>query len=229
MSNVRVPRRITDLGGVEWLFWRKSGSDKIPLSYRLPKWKGCVNLTPHMIETMFTRDGRPEPQSNIVMQGRYECAAASLAMLLGENIFHVKRAMGRNGWRNDDAGASDKIMIEAARMFNRDLIKVYGSEINSKIGPCSVTVRSMNVKGMFHAVTWNGKEILDPNWGREGRKFWGCEWAPWTMQPRGALVLLNRQLSNAERAEYDEAVRAREEKEVAAIKKAVFAALKEAS
>lgn len=222
-----VPHKIVDEDGTEWIFWKHKPDDReTPLSYRLQGFKGGVSLAPYMVETMFTRVGRPEPKSEIVVQGRYECAAASLAMLLGEKLFHVKRAMGKMQWRNDDAGASNYVMIGAARLLGRDLIEIKRSEISPDMGPASITLPSLNIKGMFHAVTWNGKEILDPNWGKEGRKFWGCEWNPKMMRAHRSLILLEGNMTNAERDEYDEAVRAREEDEIQAIKAAVWSSLK---
>jgi hypothetical protein len=224
-----VPRTLIAASGRIWRWDDLEYTEKGPsLTYKSEGYCGLI-CNPELVETDFTRRGRPEPKSDILVQGKYECGAAALAMLLGEKLFHVKRAIAKQGWRNDDAGMGDKMMIKAARLFGRDLIALNKKEIKRNIGPCTLTISSLNVKGMCHAVTWNGKEILDPNWGRAGRKFWGCEWAPWTLDARGALVLLNRQLSEAERAEYDEAVRAREEKEIKAIKLAVLTALREAS
>lgn len=224
-KDLRVPQRIVDTDNVEWHLWQHHPHEKGSLTYRLEDYKGCATLAPWMVESRFTRIGRPEPKSAIVTQGKYECAAASLAMLLGESLFHTKRAMGKHGWRNDDSGAGNKVMTEAARFLGRDLIEVVGKQITKDIGPCSLTLPSLNVKGMYHAVTWNGSEILDPNYGRGDRKFWGPEWGPDTMGARRALVLLDKNLTNAERAEYDEAIRARDEKEIKAIQDAVFAVL----
>jgi hypothetical protein len=229
MKDIRVPKTLIDHGGAKWNLKDFEPNEKASLTYKLEGEPAGLLMAPHLVETNFTRKGRPEPESTIVVQGRYECAAASLAMLLGEKLFFVKRAMGKMNWRNDDSGAHDEVMIGAARLLGRDLIKLNAKEVNKGIGPCSVTVPSINIKGMFHAVTWNGKEILDPNWGREGRKFWGTEWAPWTMKARGALVLLDRVLTQAERDELDKAMRQREEKEIHAIKMEVLKALKEAS
>lgn len=230
METFGVPHKVLDEDGTPWFFKAVNDDKKTPLKYTLEKTNFHLDMAPYQVETIFERGDRPEPTTNIVVQGRYECAAASLAMLLGEKLFFVKRAMGKMGWRNDDRGAGDDIMIGAARLLGRDLIKINRSEIRADMGPASITLPSLNIKGMYHAVTWTGKEILDPNWGREGRKFWGCEWNPKMMQARGALLLLDGNMTDAERAEYDEAVRARNEKEIQAIKAAVWAALmKEAS
>lgn len=224
--NIRAPQIIVTDSGNKWLLkeycrdYRQS-----PLVYTTEDINCGMMIPQHKVELEFTREGRPEPKSSVITQGKYECAAASLAMLLGENLFNTKRAMGRFGWCNDDRGAGNKVMTEAARFLGRDLIEVVGKEITASIGPCSLTLPSLNVKGMYHAITWNGEEILDPNYGRSDRKFWGPEWGPETIGARRALVLLDKNLTNGERAEYDEAVRSRDEKEINAIKDAVFAAL----
>lgn len=185
-----------------------------------------ILLDPKTIEIKFLRDERPEPKSDIIVQGKYECAAAALAMLLDEKLFNVKRAMGKMGWRNDNKGAGNEVTIGASRLLGRDVVHIRGNEINETIGPCVVHIDSLNIKGMAHAITWNGKEILDPNWGREGRKFWGTEWAPWTLRAQSAFVLLEKNLTEAERAELDEAMRARDAKELKAIKESILNQLK---
>lgn len=229
---LHIPQEIVDPKGRIWNLKEIDLKDQeIPLTYAKSQ-NSIMCLTQAEVETRMTRIGRPEPKGSIVVQGRYECAAAALAMVLGEKLFHVKRAMGKIGWRNDDAGAGDDVMIGAARLLGRDMVKINKVEIwkmMDKLPPCTVTIDSLNIKNMCHAVAWTGEEILDPNWGREGRKFWGCEWAPWTMNARSALVLLDKNLTQAEREEYDESVRSREWAVVQQIRKDVIAALKEAS
>lgn len=226
METKHVPLVLIDKYGEEWTYSHSQQDKPYVHIYKMPgeRQTGAM-MYPWMIEEDFTRKGRPEPKSEIVVQGKYECAAASLSMLLGEKLFNVKRAMGKVGWRNDDKGASDKVMIEASRLLGRDLIRISRKDMKEGIGPCSVTLSSLNIKSACHAITWNGKEILDPNWGRPGRKFWGCEWAPWTLMNRGGLLLLDKNLTNAERAEYDEAVRAREQDEIEAIKSSLIKVL----
>lgn len=224
-----IPSKLISHAGSKWELTDFDADSEISLEYTLVGEKAGMVISPANVEIEFTRGGRPEPQSNIIVQGKWECAAASLAMLLDVKLFHAKRAMGQIGWRNDDKGASDKQIIAAGRLLGRDLISIKRTDIKPGIGPCSVTVKSLNVKNMCHAITWNGKEMLDPNWGRESRKFYGCEWAPWTLQTRGALVLLNKNLTDAERAEYDEAVRTKDAKELKAIRADILKALQESS
>lgn len=217
--DIRAPHTIIDKDGIKWfLTGFNKEQRRCPLFYSFKKDTHGFSMPQPNIELGFTREGRPEPKTYLVTQGKYDCAAASLAMLLGESLFNTKRAMGKVGWCNDDRGANDGIMIKACRLLGRDLIEVIGKEIGKDIGPCSLTLPSLNIKGMYHAITWNGTEMLDPNYGRKDRKFWGTEWGPETIGARRALVLLDKNLTNAERSEYDEAVRSRNKKQINEIK-----------
>lgn len=126
----------------------------------------------------------------LVIQGKYECAAAALAMLLDKELFFVKRAMGKAGWRNDDSGASDKIMAEAAYHFGYVIKRVRPEKVIETGTPCILTVPSLNYEGRWHAVAWDGKRILDPNNGRPARNFWPIETDPKTMGAKTALVIV---------------------------------------
>jgi len=203
-----APKHLISASGSEWSLKGVLLEKEIKLEYGLKDTKASVEINPVDVETDWTRKGRPEPKSEIIVQGKYECAAASLAMLLGEKLFTVKRAMGKVGWTNSDRGASDRVMTEAARYLGRDLLYVTDDMLTADMGPASLTIKSLNVKGMSHAVTWNGKETLDPNWGRAGRIFWGCEWNPKTIGARGAMVLLDKPLSLDQRARQDKVLKA---------------------
>jgi hypothetical protein len=229
LSKLRVPKVLRSFSGSKWVICDYEPEERASLAYKMEDSRGAMMIEPSAVELEFSRVGRNPPDTKITVQGRYECAAASLAMLLDEKLFFVKRAMGKVGWRNDDSGAGDEVMIQAARLLGRDLISLNRKDIKEGIGPCTVTVPSLNIPGMSHSVTWNGEEILDPNWGRPGRKFWGTEWAPWTMKPQGALYLLNRVLSESERKQVDEITKSKNEAEIHALKLEVLAAMKGAS
>lgn len=198
-----APLHLVSASGSEWELVKIDGPKETPLEYKLKDASASIGVSAVDVETDWTRKGRPDPKSAIIVQGKYECAAASLAMLLGESLFSVKRAMGKAGWRNDDRGAGDQIMIEAARYLGRDILKIGRYQFDEITGPASVTLPSLNIKGMYHAVTWTGEEILDPNWGREGRKFWGCEWNPQTIGARSALILLPNNMTEDQRKRQD--------------------------
>lgn len=211
---------------MEYTLKEANFSEVLPLTYNVSGMNVGLCIAPRHVETQFTRT-KSEPKAKIVPQGKYECAAAALAMLIGEPLFHVKRAMAKHGWRNDNKGACDLVIRKAAREFGRDLLPIKNKDMNPEMLPSMITVPSLNLKGRSHAVTWNGEEILDPNWGYKGRKWWGTEWAPWTMKPHGGLMLLNETLTQKEREELDEFIRSRDKQEIDAIKNAVFAALQE--
>lgn len=198
-----APLHLVSASGSEWELVGIDRRHNEPLEYKLKETKVSVAITAVDVETDWTRKGRPEPTREIIVQGKYECAAASLAMLLGEKLFTVKRAMGKAGWRNDDRGAGDQVMMEAARYLGRDLLKIGKYQFGEISGSASLTLPSLNIKGMYHAVTWTGEEILDPNWGREGRVFWGCEWNPQTIGARSGMLLLDKNLTDEQRKRQD--------------------------
>lgn len=152
---------------------------------------------PNLIAGRFTFD-RPAPKGEFIQQGKYECAAAALAMLLGHSMFMVKSVMGEVGWRNDDRGASEWVSQQAARAFGRDLVSVDWKTIHTlgnDLPAALVGVRSLNVPNMGHGLTWLNGEILDPNFGHPTRKYWGANWSPWTMGSAHSQVLAKQPLS----------------------------------
>lgn len=209
MKFKHVPNILIDSEGSKWKLTMFEPSNEYSMLYvREGAWAGMW-LTPSQVETKFTREGRPKSKFGITTQGKYECAAASLAMLLDESLFSVKRAMGKAHWRNDNRGAKDQMIIDAARYLGADLIHLRGDEIDEDIGPASLHLPSLNMKGMGHAVTWNGKQVMDPQWGIPGKYFWGTEWAPWTMGCWGALELQSRRLTDEQRKLHDKMLRKR--------------------
>lgn len=216
-----VPHTLYDAEGNKWTL-KHYDFDRVMLSYFREDMECGLTLRPSEVETEFTRKGRPESKFEIVQQGKYECAAAALAMLLGESLFTVKRAMGKANWRNDNRGASNQVIIDAARYLGADLLHLQGHEIMDNIGPCELHLPSLNMKGMGHGVTWNGKQILDPQWGREGKKFWGTEWHPSTMGAWSALELLSFNLSKDERCLHDRLMRKREDDKLEKIRPPSF-------
>lgn len=151
---------------------------------------------PWTIEKEFTKLARPQPQQKIIRQGKYDCAAAALAMLTNESLFTVKRTMGKLGWRNDNYGASGKIIVAAARDLGYDLIYQKGIDIAENIGPALISVSSLNIPQMGHLVTWTGTELLDPNFEVPGRHYWGPEWHPSKMLACEAFILSPKILSS---------------------------------
>ena len=142
-----------------------------------------------------------------IRQGKYECAAACLAMLLGHTLFNVKQALGAVGWRNDSEGVWHHQTREVARMFERDLIsgnknaiKNFNQFVIPKVNMpnCMLTIPSMNYEGKFHAVTWLDGKILDPNNGVPGRKFWPVDSNPFEMGATHIEVLTKAPLTEVE-------------------------------
>lgn len=210
-STVRAPITISQnkLGGLDDFILSEidHSSKGVKLTYRLKEYKNAtIVLEPYAVVKMF-ETAIPAPQQTVVRQGKFECAAAALAQALGEELFWVKRAMGKHHWRNDDRGASHEVMQLAAQEFGKDLIvggRKMISALEEDFPTCCVSVPSVNVSGMGHAVSWVNGEILDPNFGDPNRKFWGPNWAPWTMNATSIDVVAKRVLSLAEHRELKE-------------------------
>lgn len=179
-----VPLIITTNDGEDWTLAQSASRDSFFYSYRVPKLGVRCGVHPSKIETEFSKSKRPEPNSKIITQGRWECGAASLAMFIDESLWDVKRALVHSGWNNDDNGVNCKQLVEAALKLGHNL------EIRNELSldPCLLTIKSLNVAGMFHSLCWNGSELLDPNWGNLKRFTYGPEWSPLT------LPFLNRSI-----------------------------------
>lgn len=170
----------------------KLTKDGARVTYTLPFSDQKLVMTPQQIESHFIH--RPKkPKQEIIVQGKYECMPAAVAMLTGHTLFTVKRAFGQHGWRNDDGGAQWEAVQNGIRSLGFDMIyigkkKLY--QVFEKLPPSILTVPSLNMKGRAHAITWMNGEILDPNIGYAGRKSYGPEWHPWTVGASGAEILL---------------------------------------
>jgi len=196
MIKLRVPKIITEKDGILILAVGMNYSERLVI-YSKENNGGGIRLTsPSHVELHCNIVNRQEPRVNIVRQGKYECGPAALAMLLQEPLIAVKRAYAKLGWNNDENGINDVWTLKVAKMFGRDL--VYTNRPTGK--PCLVTLKSLNVLNAQHVVTWDGQQILDPNWGYKDRKWWSTEWAPWTLPSRSFLRLM----SDSEQAEQDE-------------------------
>ena len=222
--DLRVPQTLIDNSGGSWILKEREAKDNTLVYCPSDSPHGMV-IRPFQVEQNFTKKGRPEPQSKLIQQGKYECAAAALAMLLGESLFMTKRAMAKMQWRNDDRGAGNGVIMGAARILGYDLLPLDKSEVVPGMGACLVSLSSLNMKGMGHAITWSGKEILDPNWNRPGRFFWGTEWSPWTLGRVHCLTLLPQVLSADEREELDLFLKDRRRKNMLSIKESIVAQL----
>lgn len=164
------------------------------LTYAAPNHKDIrIKLSPSHVMKEFATERRIPEKTEIVRQGKYECAAASLAMVTGHTLFNVKRVMGKHGWRNDNSGAGFKLLQSAARDFGCDLLYAGRNVIRimrEDMPTCMVCLTSLNVPKMGHGVAWVNGEIIDPNFGDKKRRYWGAEWAPWTMGAHGIELLV---------------------------------------
>lgn len=217
-----IPEIIFDYKGDKWVVKDYDNSHTWSLAYKREENPCVLIMKPRHVETDFTKKGRPKPESKIIKQGKWECAPAALAMLLEENLSTVKRAMASFGWNNTSDGSSDEVIMKAARKLGRDMLPIDTKDITEDIGPCLITVPSLNYEGKSHAIAWNEKEMLDPNFGYRGRKYWGPEWAPWTVGALDVMVLLDYVLSPSERREMDRLHKKNKEAKLKDVKKQVI-------
>jgi hypothetical protein len=107
-----------------------------------------------------------------VRQGRWDCVAASLAMLTGHSRHTVAQSMAAHGWRNDGSGCSHALERAAARDLGFDLIPLPRRAISilgRDLPDGSATSLSLNYPGLGHSMAWRGGRLWDPNAGRAGR------------------------------------------------------------
>jgi hypothetical protein len=192
----------------------------VALCYQTEDKYTSILLRPFMVEKNYQRN-KVKPSQNIIPQGRYECAASALAMLVDEKLFHVKRALSKFGWGNDDKGASDEMIIQAGRSLGFDFIELEAKEVSNKTGPTLLTLKSLNMNKMNHALAWTGKEILDPNFNNPERYSWGCEWSPDSLEFLGGLKLLTYNLSPSERKDYDQLRKQKSVEKIDKLKEAI--------
>lgn len=194
-----LPQKIRDKDNIYTLKSFKDGF----LFFTTAHAKSLMTLHPVRIEKYFEILDRPTPKAKIIKQGKYECAAASLAMLLNKPLFDVKRALVKHGWNNDNKGCTSEAMVLAAREFGIDLLPIEKKHLKPGIGPVELCVPSLNYSGRSHAVVWNGEEILDPNYGYDDRKVYSSGWAPWTIDAQNGMLVLKKNLTDGERKTLD--------------------------
>ena len=138
------------------------------------------------IEEKFKRD-IVEPKSNqLITQGTWECAAASLSMLINIPFKDVKDCLTSLGWQNDEEGLGIDSMTVATKIL---INKTLTSSFENFYDPSILTVPSINLKGRSHAVFWDGKELLDPQFHNENKKHYSPLWTPDTLFFKNRLFL----------------------------------------
>ena len=136
-----------------------------------PSYPVSLILTPNKIEKEFVE--RPRPEGVVLLQGYYECAITSVAMLTGSSPDVVRDLFYKHGWKVEEGSTFNQI-----KKVLRDL--GYSSMLHESFPnlPCIFTVKSLNVKGMFHSLYFDGKQIRDPQMGNKGMLWYGADWSP---------------------------------------------------
>lgn len=135
-----------------------------------------------------------------VQQGKYDCVAATIAMLTDHLRYTVIQCMAAHGWCNDKRGATNKIERDTIRDLGYDLIPVPHRIIDilgRDLPDGSVTASSLNYPGYAHALAWRDGKLLDPNTGRPGRQIWSPDSDP-MVAIEWFKVLAERPLSKEE-------------------------------
>jgi hypothetical protein len=166
------------------------------LLYREPDFGMSAQFKePRQLEMAYTTHGRPEIDGGFVQQGKFECVPAAIANVLKTSMFEVRRALAAEGWRNDDYGCSTAIQLRALR--NMGIHAAYTKIAPTDDKSCIVCVPSLNYPRALHAIGYDGEQMIDSNWGYKGRRWWGTEWKPRTIDARDFVVICD----SAEEAE----------------------------
>lgn len=145
-------------------------------------------INSHKAELDFSRP-ITEPKGKVVTQGQWECAPASLAMLLNVPLKEVLKALYFCGWENSEIGTSfEELNVATNLILNKSLASVRDYEVKFET-PSILNVPSLNILGRSHALYWDGSEILDPNFGLDGRKHYSPSWAVDTILKTDRVVI----------------------------------------
>lgn len=176
-----APFEIKDLKNKTWIFKSivNCPGEKFFL-YQLSDDHAFISrvLTPSKIESEYVRE--KSINSNYITQTNYDCALAALSNLSGVSLEALKAAATTISIPFDSpAGIGDDELIEIAATAG---IKLQAKDyIESE--PFIFTLPSLNIKGSYHKLMWNGERIVDSNQGIPGRKWWGSEWALEDIKP----------------------------------------------
>lgn len=194
---VQAPEKLVALDNSQWELVKRKRKNSSSLyfeykseflSYKNIDNQDILMTYSTLVEKEYTKKQRPEPISPIITQNRWDCGPAALAMLLGESFREVKQACVFSGWNNDDEGIYDYQIIQASALLGH--IVKSTKDWNDLNQSCLLTVNSLNFKGRYHAVCWNGFEILDPNYKNLKRFSYGPDWEPITINAKERKFVL---------------------------------------
>jgi ABC-type bacteriocin/lantibiotic exporter with double-glycine peptidase domain len=103
----------------------------------------------------------------IKQQKPYDCAVACIAMATGKPYDDIQKRHFHQKVDLRKDGLFDSEIIATLRHEGMDVSvgKYNGS-------PCIMTVPSLNFAKSWHVVYWDGDQILDPQNGRKGKKYY---------------------------------------------------------
>lgn len=172
------------------------------------------------IEQEFEIVDRKVPKAVIEKQGQYECLLASFAMLTGIDLKTVRKEFKKIGWKHTPKGANDDHVHAVAKNLGLKLVRFH----HFLDLPCIVTLKSINFENVLHAVYWDGKEILDPNYNVPGREYYSPQWTPTTIGA-SSFMYLAEDLHDVEAIERE--YKEYDKNKMEALKKGIITKLKE--
>jgi hypothetical protein len=169
---MKFPKLLFHKNGEKYHFEKVLNKDKGMFLYQLdhPSLNVQVVLTPKKIEKEF--QNRPHPQSSL-KQGYFECAVASIAMLTHLSLEQVRRACKKFNWVEGQGLSRDQIK----KVLNS---LGYSSMVSSFCPhePCIFSVESLNLPNAFHCLYFDGKQIIDPQYGNLKVYWYATDWSP---------------------------------------------------
>lgn len=128
-------------------------------------------LNPKKIEKKYIN--RPRPKKEVVNQDPFGCVVASIAMLVQKSKAEVGEVFKQQGIEYEN-GVNTAAICSTLRLLG------FSSEVSEERsqGPCLFSVESLNVRGMYHSLYFDGEEILDPQMGNEGCFWYASDWSP---------------------------------------------------
>lgn len=101
---------------------------------------------------------------------RKDCCVAALSMATGLPYEDIRaRFFARQDFSKDGEGVTENKQASVLRALGYKTRT--GKEVKEGT-PAIVTVKSLNIPRSYHAVYFNGSRFMDPNRGREGKKYY---------------------------------------------------------
>lgn len=125
----------------------------------------------HLNILMLTENGKKKSMINLVQQRyEYDCVIASAAMWLNKPYEEIADMLQKLGYERNPDSRQGVSSIEQYKMLRK--FGMHPITIDTAFGgvPGILSLPSLNVPGGAHACFYDGKDIYDPQTGREEKK-----------------------------------------------------------